>query len=441
MRRDQIISLAESLIRTSPADETEVFFREHDDRLTRFANNAIHQNVAVTNAEALIRVAFGRKVGVASANTLSAAPRALEQACEIARNSSESADFVGLPKPAEVKPVNAFDEAVAACSAAERAARVKNVVEEAKKAGAVAAGAFSVASGGFAVVNSHGVAAYHPITEANLNVVMMKDGGSATARRVGWRLADVDEREAARFCSSRAQAALNPQDVEPGEYTVVLEPEAVGILVKFLAYTGFNGKAYHEKSSFMAGRMGLRVTGPLITIFDDGLDPAGIPLPFDFEGVPKKRVTFIEKGIAKGMCFDTAIAAKEKTESTGHALPAGESRGPFPLNLFMAPGESSLDEMIASTKKGLLVANFHYANVVERMKTVITGMTRFGLFLIRDGKIAYPVKNLRFTQSILEAFETADALTRDRRAVGNGVMAVVPGMRCESFRFSGKTEF
>ena len=222
----------------------------------------------------------------------------------------------------------------------------------------------------------------------------------------------------------------------------MLDPAAVAVLVRFLAFLGFNGKAYHEKRSFMGGKMGRKITGDLITFVDDGLDPAGMPMPFDYEGVPKTRVVFIDKGVATGMCTDTAVAAAEGTKSTGHALPASSSFGPVPLNLQMAPGASSLDEMIASTPKGLYACNFHYANVAEPMKTVVTGMTRFGLFLIEGGKVVAPVKNLRFTQSVLDALASASALTRERllcEGFGGGVL--VPGVKCESFHFSGKTEF
>jgi predicted Zn-dependent protease len=259
---------------------------------------------------------------------------------------------------------------------------------------------------------------------------------------MGWKLLDIDEVSAAKHAAERADSTTSPREIDPGPYTVVLEPQAVGVLVKFLAYVGFNGKAYHEKRSFMSGKMGFSVTGPLITLTDDALDPAGIPAPFDYEGVPKRKVTFIRKGVAAGMCYDTATAAAEHAESTGHALPANSTFGPLPLHLFMEPGESSLDEMIASTPKGLLVCNFHYANIAEPMKAVVTGMTRFGVFRIEDGKIAHPVRNLRFTESVLEAFDTASALTAERQIVeGLGGGMVVPGMKCQAFNFTGKTEF
>jgi predicted Zn-dependent protease len=292
------------------------------------------------------------------------------------------------------------------------------------------------------VVNSKGVRVHHPDTAVELSIVMMQGGGSATVGRPGWRLDDLDARSTARTVAERAARADHPVDVEPGDYPVVLEPAAVGVLLKFLAYLGFSGKAYHEKRSFMWGKLGLRVTGDLITIADDAFETCLTPRPFDYEGVPKRRVTLIDRGVAAGVVHDTASAAAERTTSTGHALPANSSFGAMPLHLAMAAGESDLDAMIASTGRGLLVCNFHYANVAERMKTVVTGMTRFGLFLIEDGKVAQPVKNLRFTQSVLEAFESASALSSERRVVpGFGGGMLVPAMRCDAFTFSGKTEF
>ncbi|HUV39678.1 MAG TPA: TldD/PmbA family protein [Planctomycetota bacterium] len=442
IERDRIFELAASLVDRSPADDTEVFFHEDEHNLTRFANNTIHQNVSVTNAEVLVRVAFGKKVGVACTNVLDGAHRALDEACAIARVSEDSSDYAGLPGPVPATEPASFDEATASCDAAERARRVAVVVDEAKKVEALAAGALSTGAGQSALVNSNGVRVHHRGTEANLNMVMMKGGGSGTTVRLGWKLSAIDEREAAAQTAERAVKTDNPRDVEPGEYPVVLEPQAVAVLVKFLAYVGFGGKAYHEKRSFMWGKMGFAVTGPLITIVDDGLDPAGIPMPFDYEGVPKKRVVLLRKGVAAGVCHDTASAALEHTESTGHALPANSSFGPMPLNLAMEPGDADLDALVRSTAKGLLVCNFHYTNVAERMRAVLTGMTRFGVFLIRDGEIAHPVKNLRWTQSVLDAFDAVSAVGADRQLVsGFGGGMLVPALKCDAFNFTGKTEF
>lgn len=442
MPKEDIFERAARLVEQSTADETEVYFHRDASNLTRFANNHIHQNVSVDNCEILFRVAFGKKVGVAGCNSLENAETTLEQACELAKLSEESPGYPGLGEPAEVQTIDALDQATADCSPAERADRVGKIISEAKTAGAVAAGALSTSVGQSAVVSSKGVQVHHAGTSARLSIVMMKDGGSATAKQAGIAISDINEQATAKSVAEKALQSCDPRDVEPGVYPVVLEPLAVSALVRFLAYVGFNGKAYNEKRSFATGKLGFPVTGKCITLWDDGTDPAGIPIPFDYEGVPKRKLPLMTRGVAARVCHDTRTAAIDNSQSTGHALPANTTVGPLPLNLFMAPGESSIDKMVASTEKGLLVSSFHYVNVAEPMKVVLTGMTRFGLFLIRDGKVAHPVKNLRFTQSVLEAFDRATALTKERQLMpGIGGVMLVPGMKCDTFTFTGTTEF
>jgi predicted Zn-dependent protease len=292
-----------------------------------------------------------------------------------------------------------------------------------------------------AVANSLGIAAWQRLSAAELSVLMQGEDSSGHARAAGSRVADISPEALARTAAQKALASAHPRDLEPGDYPVVLEPEAVADMLMMLGLYDFGALAMQEGRSFLAGSLGQQVCGKNINLWDDGLDPRTQRFAFDFEGVPKQRVDLIRDGVAEGPVWDSYTAHKAGRESTGHALPAPATWGPAPLNMVMAPGDSSLPEMIASLDRGILVTRFHYTNMIHPIKTVFTGMTRDGTFLVEGGKVVGGVKNLRFTQSILEAFETADALTRDRRAVGNGVMAVVPGMRCESFRFSGKTEF
>jgi len=168
-------------------------------------------------------------------------------------------------------------------------------------------------------------------------------------------------------------------------------------------------------------------------------------LPFDYEGVPKQKVMLIEKGVATGVVYDSFTAGREKGKtSTGHSLPAPNSWGPYPMNLFMAPGEATKEEMLAATEKGIWVTRFHYTNPVHPIKTVLTGMTRDGTFLIENGRITRPLKNLRFTQSILEALSSADMLGRDLKLIKadwENFATCVPAARIRNFRFTGTTEF
>jgi predicted Zn-dependent protease len=184
---------------------------------------------------------------------------------------------------------------------------------------------------------------------------------------------------------------------------------------------------------------------PKVTIYDDGLDPEGLQIPFDFEGLPKKKVVFLEEGVAKEVTYDSFTAGREGKRSTGHGLLPPNTEGPVPLNLFMRGGESSLEEMIRSVRKGIYVTRFHYTNVVEPMRAVITGMTRDGTFFIEEGEIKSPVKNLRFTESILTALSRASAISRERRVCSEGTVysrrfvtgTVAPAIKVDGFNFSG----
>jgi PmbA protein len=221
---------------------------------------------------------------------------------------------------------------------------------------------------------------------------------------------------------------------------VVLEEAAVAEMLDYVGFIGFSALAVQEGRSFM--RLGEQITGANISIYDDGYDPRGFPMAFDFEGVPKRRVDLIKDGVAHAVVYDSYTAGREPgRQSTGHALPAPNTYGPLPLNLVLAPGRTPKADLIKGIKRGLWVTRFHYVNIVHPLQTVLTGMTRDGTFLIEDGVITRPVKNLRFTQSVLDALrhaEPADTLKLQKSFFG-GTLA--PALRIEGFNFSSATEF
>jgi len=225
---------------------------------------------------------------------------------------------------------------------------------------------------------------------------------------------------------------------------VVISPYALDELMNWLSYIGFGADTFQEGRSFMSGRIGDRIVGENISIWDDGLDSAGAPLPFDFEGVPRKRVDLIQNGKAQGVVYNSLTARKEKKSSTGHALPPGEEISALPVNLFFATGSNTKEEMIESLERGLLVTRFHYVNgLLEPRKALFTGMTRDGTFLVENGRIRYPVKNLRFTHSMLDAFSNVDMISKKAKLqVSEWFGAdVVPTIKIKGLNFSGKTEF
>ncbi|MCD5383504.1 TldD/PmbA family protein, partial [candidate division WOR-3 bacterium] len=250
----------------------------------------------------------------------------------------------------------------------------------------------------------------------------------------------IDFEELAEIASEKAMLGKNPQEAKLEPYTVLLEEEAVGELLMFLAWIGFGARTFQEGRSFMAGKIGNLITGSNITIFDDVHHPQMSGLVFDFEGVPKKRVPLIESGVAKGVVYDSFYANKEDKQSTGHALLCQES-GPFPLNLVMEGGDASKSELLSSISEGILITRFWYTRIVDPDQTQVTGMTRDGTFLIKDGKIDQGLKNLRFTINILEAFKKVREISQERSMIGERFRCLAPSLLIEDFGFTGKTEY
>jgi len=446
----RIQAITDHILARSPADQTEVTVIASDSALTRFANSAIHQNVAETDVEVRIRVVLagddGKRVGVTSTHHLeeSALTGALERAVEIARVQPRNPHFRSLPAPQPVKTVAAFEQATADCTPEARAAGAGLICRLAGDAGVAGSGSFTTAAVEFTVANSLGTRVYHVTSFAEIDTVILSDTSAGHASALARDVRDLDLEAVGREALAKCLDSQNPRPLEPGDYTVVLDPYATQDVVQMLAHTGLGAVALQEGRSFMVGRLGEQIVDPRISLWDDGLDPAGIPMPFDFEGVPKQRVDFIEQGVARGVVYDSYRAGREPgKQSTGHALPAPNPFGPMPINTFLAPGDSTVEQMIAGTRRGLYITRFHYTRPVEPMRVVITGMTRDGTFLIENGEIAYPVQNLRFTQSYLEALNRVEAIGRETKLLASWALArqSVPALKVGGFRFTGATTF
>jgi len=442
----KIREITTKVLSLSQADQTEVLVFSDDSQLTRFANSYIHQNVAERNVQVRVRAVVGKRIGVASTNDLSgeSLARVVETALEVARLQPENPDFISLPEPAPIPAVRAFSETTASFTPEARARAVGNICRRAVENGLVASGAFSTGVGEIAVANSLGVFAYFPTTLADLKTVIMSEDSSGYGASVAWDVEQIDAGAVGVEAVDRALRSRHPRQIEPGRYTVILEEYATEDILEMLSYVGLGALAVQEGRSFMCDRFGEQIVAPAISIWDDGLDPRGLPLPFDFEGVPKQRVSLIEKGVAMNVVYDSYTAGREGKASTGHSLPAPNTFGPLPINMFMAPGQATLEEMIASTERGILVTRFWYTRPVHPKLTIITGMTRDGTFLIEKGEIVYPVKNLRFTQSYLDALSSVEMVGRTTKLVrsdfelnGNHV----PALKLREFEFTGVTEF
>jgi predicted Zn-dependent protease len=268
---------------------------------------------------------------------------------------------------------------------------------------------------------------------------MADQQGSGYTARMATDVSTLDFEAMAREAVGKALKSRNPIDIPLGEYHVVLDAYAVSDMLQNLAFMGFSATAVQEERSFMSGQFGKQLVDPCVTIYDDGHDPAGLPQAFDYEGVPKQRVMLIDHGIASAVVYDSFTAAREGKPNTGHALAAPNSSGPLPLHLMLEAGNASFEELIKGIDHGVYVTRFHYTNTVHPVRTLFTGMTRDGTFLIEHGELTRPIKNLRFTQSILDALRNVQAIGRERIQCTDYLTVVAPALRVQGFNFTGIT--
>jgi predicted Zn-dependent protease len=438
-------NICQQLLSRSKGDSMEVILAAQDQSLTRFANNEIHQNVYERNLTATVRLAHGKRLGLASTNRSD--PAGLDEAVERARlnaqASPEDPHFPGLADPAAYGSPDSFDTATAEYSPSKRAEAIQTICRLATESGLNAYGAFSTGSEALAVANSQGVFAYHTGSQASFLTRVMSEDSSGHAEASAWQVKRLPVGDLGRQAIDKAMRGRNPRPVEPGEYTVVIDPYVTQDLVENLNFHGMSAQAVLEGRSWMNERFGQQAMSPLVSIWDDGLNEEGQPRPFDFEGVPRQRVSVVDKGVIGEPVHDRTTARQAGGSSTGHALPPEmRSYGPLALNLFVASGEHTVDEMIRSTPRGLYITRFWYTRLVHPRDCVVTGMTRDGVFMIEKGELAYPVKNLRFTQSYVGALANVEDVGRQRHLLVSdwgGFAVNVPAMKIAAFDFTGST--
>jgi predicted Zn-dependent protease len=435
-------ALLQKALGYSQAEQTEVVYLGTESALTRFANNFIHQNVAERNHELRVRAIAGKRMGVATTNHLDdqSLQRVTEKALDIARLSPENPEFHSLPEPQPIVAAPGFSERTALYSAEERARSVGIIVQLAKERRLESAGAFSTETSQVAVANSLGIFAYEPRTQSECHAVVMADEqGSGYTQRLATDATTIIFETMAREAVEKAERSRNPLDFPIGEYPVVLDVYATADMLQNLAFMGLSATAVQEERSFMNGQFGKQLVSPFVTIYDDGHDAAGLPQAFDYEGMPKQRVVMFDHGVANAVVYDSFTAFREGKPDTGHALPAPNPWGPLPLHTMMAAGDASLEELIRGVDRGIYVTRFHYTNTLHPVKTLFTGMTRDGTFLIEHGELTSPIKNFRFTQSILDALGDVQAIGRERIQCSDYVPVVAPALRIGNFHFTGVT--
>jgi len=451
--KKKIKKIIDCALETAKADQTEVAVFCNHQALSRFANNYIHQNVSETDSIIAVRVAFGKKVGSASTNSLEPEKvrECVQWAEQIARHQRENDDFAAFPqvKQSAYKDVDTYVAKTAKFSNIERAAAVKEIVDVAQKHKLTGYGSVSNGSAEICISNSHGTFAYAMSDDVYCNIVMAGSDSSGYAQAGRRSVDDVDFKKLAQKAAQKALRSQNPQALPAGRYTTIFEPLAAKEFFEYLSFYAFNGRLFEEGRSFLSGKLGTKVFDSRITIVDDPFAKRGFAFPFDFEGVPKKRLVLVENGVAKNVVYDSLTAGKVGKKNTGHALSAPNPFGPVPTHVIAKGGDQDLNSIIGQTKRGVLVTRFHYTNVIDPHKLTFTGMTRDGTFLIEDGEITSGIRNMRFTENIAECFNKIGSISKTTTLVASepgyggrfALGTITPIFVIKDFNFTSTTQF
>lgn len=423
--------------------EAEVVASTGNLALTRFANSFIHQNVAEVGEAVSLRVAVDGRVASAKTTTTGSETLAafVDGALETAALQPVDEDWPGLAPPRAVPDVVHADDATYDASPQARAAIVKDFVDSGP--GMLAAGYCQTEGRSIAFANSAGQAAEGRQTNAIVDGIHQTATSAGTGHAASAAIGDLDGAVIGRIAAQRAIDSATPFDAKPGEYEVILAPEAVGTIAIFLAFYGFNGKMLEEGQSFVD--LGTKQFDERFRLWDDVTDPRALGVPFDTEGTPKRRLELVEDGVTRAVAHNRKTAKKAGVEPNGNNVPGAEGWGPIPTNLFIGGGDKTVGDLIADVERGIYVSTFNYCRILDPKTMVVTGLTRNGTFMIENGRITDAVTNMRFTQSFVDALGDGKilGLGDDARFAdsefGPGI-TIVPTMHLGSWNFTGGAE-
>jgi PmbA protein len=443
------LDLAEAALRAADGDDAEVLVHSERSGLARYAASEVHQPTLIEDTFVRLRVVRDAKVGSALTNRVDGDGLAelARRAAAVADSARPDPDFPGFAPPAEFPRVDGYDEETAALGADGQARLAAAAIGAGNGFGMY--GYFTSGVTEVAIASTTGTATDQTVTDAVCLCLAAGDEASGYAIGTGWRLSDLDVEATAREAAEKAARTQGAGDLELGHYRAVLEAYAIADLLLWFGYDSLGGLGFVEERSYFVGRIGEQVFDAKVSIADDALDPRNLPTAFDFEGTPKRRVELVADGVARGVVWDRATAARagDGQESTGHAPPESlKYLGPLPYALSMAGGEAgSTDELAELVGDGIYVTRLHYLSIVDPREGILTGMTKDGTFRIRDGKVAEPLVNLRFTVAMPEVLADLPGLTRKRTLVNLNdfyderfaLAALVPAIATARFNITG----
>jgi len=461
LNQDQAAEIFERIKQHSTADEVEVLFSGGRSALTRFANNIIHQNVAEENYVISVRTAFGGRTARSTTNKLDdeSLKRVVQSSERLAKVQHPDPDLLPIPDasgagilPREGLPPRHFAE-TAAITPVQRAETVKKIVSIAEKHKLTTAGIVATSETVEAVFNSRGLADWHTQTSSEISITMLAPDSSGWQKANSPNVANLNAAALAETAARKAFESASPREIPAGKYTVILEPAAVLDIVGFMFFD-FGGLSILDQRSFLNNRVGTKLFGENMNIWGDVAHPLQSGPPFDGEGVRRQKVQLVENGVIKRLVYARATAEKMKRSEhrdkvgpiapTGHGFPLPNEVGEAPMNIVFGttPQRISIDQMIASTERGVLVTRLWYIREVDPYEKILTGMTRDGTFYVEDGKVRHGVRNFRFNQSLIQMLSNVEAMGSPVRASGEESFdMVVPPMKVREFNFTEVTRF
>ncbi len=475
LSREHAADIFDRIGKFSSADEVEVLFSGGRFALTRFANNTIHQNVEEENHTVSVRTVVGGRTARASTNKFDdeSLRRVVESSEALAKVQHPDPDLLPMPDSTEATgatlrlrsgqahespvstravPSRYFAE-TASITPELRADSVKKIVEVAQKHKLTTAGIFSSSESVEGIFNSRGLSNWHTQTLAEVSITMLGDDSSGWQKANSPDVANLDPFNMAETAAKKAIDSAHPAEIPAGKFTVILEPSATLDIVGFM-FWDYSGMAILDQRSFLTGRIGGRLFGENITIWDDVAHPLQTGSPFDGEGMHRMSLPLVESGVVKRVVYARATAERMKRSefkdkagpiaATGHGFPLPNETGEMPLNIVFATPQNprTVSEMIASTERGVLVTRLWYIREVDPYEKIVTGMTRDGTFLVEDGKVKQGIRNFRFNESLIHMLSNVEAMSVPIRSCGEESFdMVVPAMKIRDFNFTEVTKF
>jgi predicted Zn-dependent protease len=432
-------ALLQKVLSYSKADECEVNLSGEQRGNIRYARNEVSTSGSLTNQNLAVQSSFGKKVGVATIDEFTEEnfEKVVRRAEELAKLAPENPEHVGVLEPQKYLSSKGFFESTAAINPDARATAVLKSLELSRSQKLTAAGYLENQTGFTAMMNSKGLFAYYPSTGVNFSLtVRTSDGtGSGYVAKGYSDFSKLDTAAATRIAIQKSLGSVGAKALEPGKYTVILEPTAAAVLLENIFFN-MDARSADEGRSFLSKpggktKMGEKIVDERVTIYSDPTNADLPSSPWSGDGLPQEKLSWIDKGVVKNMYYSRYWAQKNNVKPV-----------PFPGNVIMEGGTASLEEMIKSTKQGILVTKLWYIREVDPQTLLLTGLTRDGTFYIENGKIKHPVKNFRFNESPVIMLNNLETLGKPERVVSteSDRNYLIPPMKIREFTFSSLSD-